>query len=77
MTTRARLGLLIGAWRDIVVRYKQTAIGIARPGDRYAFNTAGQVIELEGLRESVEEQVEQIRDVCASCAARSGSMPGT
>src|SRR6266849_2090724 len=28
------------------------------------------LIELEGLREAVEEQVEQIRDVCATCRAR-------
>src|SRR5204863_762435 len=28
------------------------------------------LIELEGLRESVEEQVEQIREVCGHCHAR-------
>ena len=28
------------------------------------------LIELEGLTEAVEEQVEQIRDACFSCRAR-------
>ncbi|MGH9658742.1 MAG: FAD-linked oxidase C-terminal domain-containing protein [Bryobacteraceae bacterium] len=66
ITARAITPVAVEMLDGVMLRMVEEATGAGFPMDAAAVL----LIELEGLRESVEEQVEQIRDVCTHCRAR-------
>jgi glycolate oxidase len=66
ITARAITPVAIEMLDGVMLRMVEEATHAGFPLDAAAVL----LIELEGLRESVEEQVEQIREVCALCHAR-------
>ena len=66
ITARAITPVAIEMLDGVMLRMVEEATHAGFPMDAAAVL----LIELEGLRESVEEQVEQIREVCALCHAR-------
>jgi glycolate oxidase len=66
MTARAITPVAVEMLDGVMLRMVEEATHAGFPMDAAAVL----LIELEGLRESVEEQVEQIREVCARCHAR-------
>jgi glycolate oxidase len=66
ITARAIVPVAVEMLDGVMLRMVEEATHAGFPMDAAAVL----LIELEGLRENVEEQVEQIREVCASCRAR-------
>jgi glycolate oxidase len=66
ITARAITPVAVEMLDGVMLRMVEEATHAGFPMDAAAVL----LIELEGLRESVEEQVEQIREVCALCSAR-------
>src|SRR5579863_7190976 len=66
ITARAITPVAVEMLDGVMLRMVEEATHAGFPMDAAAVL----LIELEGLRESVEEQVEQIREVCALCHAR-------
>ena len=66
ITARAITPVAVEMLDGVMLRMVEEATHAGFPMDAAAVL----LIELEGLREAVEEQVEQIREVCASCRAR-------
>lgn len=66
ITARAIVPVAIEMLDGVMLRMVEEATHAGFPMDAAAVL----LIELEGLRETVEEQVEQIRQVCQSCHAR-------
>jgi glycolate oxidase len=66
ITARAITPVAVEMLDGVMLRMVEEATHAGFPIDAAAVL----LIELEGLRESVEEQVEQIREVCALCRAR-------
>ncbi len=66
ITARAITPVAIEMLDGVMLRMVEEATHAGYPLDA----SAVLLIELEGLKESVEEQVEQIRDACTSCRAR-------
>jgi glycolate oxidase len=66
ITARAITPVAVEMLDGVMLRMVEEATHAGYPLDAAAVL----LIELEGLREAVEEQVEQIRAVCASCNAR-------
>jgi glycolate oxidase len=66
ITARAIVPVAIEMLDGVMLRMVEEATHAGFPMDAAAVL----LIELEGLRESVEEQVEQIREVCGICRAR-------
>ena len=66
ITARAITPVAVEMLDGVMLRMVEEATHAGYPMDAAAVL----LIELEGLREAVEEQVEQIRDVCALCRAR-------
>jgi glycolate oxidase len=66
ITARAIVPVAIEMLDGVMLRMVEEATHAGFPMDAAAVL----LIELEGLRESVEEQVEQIREVCGHCRAR-------
>ncbi len=66
ITARAIVPVAIEMLDGVMLRMVEVATHAGFPMDAAAVL----LIELEGLRENVEEQVEQIRAVCESCRAR-------
>jgi glycolate oxidase len=66
ITARAITPVAIEMLDGVMLRMVEEATHAGFPMDAAAVL----LIELEGLRESVEEQVEQIREVCEQCHAR-------
>ena len=66
ITARAIVPVAIEMLDGVMLRMVEEATHAGFPMDAAAVL----LIELEGLRESVEEQVEQIREVCGHCKAR-------
>ena len=66
ITARAIVPVAIEMLDGVMLRMVEEATHAGYPMDAAAVL----LIELEGLRENVEEQVNQIRDVCQSCRAR-------
>ena len=66
ITARAITPVAVEMLDGVMLRMVEEATHAGFPMDAAAVL----LIELEGLRESVEEQVEQIREVCALCRAR-------
>src|ERR1022692_3910570 len=66
ITARAIVPVAIEMLDGVMLRMVEEATHAGYPMDAAAVL----LIELEGLREDVEEQVNQIRDVCQSCRAR-------
>src|SRR5437667_633892 len=66
ITARAITPVAIEMLDGVMLRMVEEATHAGYPMDAAAVL----LIELEGLRESVEEQVEQIREVCGHCRAR-------
>src|ERR1700693_5800875 len=66
ITARAITPAAIEMLDGVMLRMVEEATHAGYPMDAAAVL----LIELEGLREAVEEQVEEIRDVCAACRAR-------
>jgi glycolate oxidase len=66
ITARAITPVAVEMLDGVMLRMVEEATHAGFPMDAAAVL----LIELEGLRESVEEQVEQIREVCSLCSAR-------
>src|SRR5437016_1004565 len=66
ITARAITPVAVEMLDGVMLRMVEEATHAGFPMDAAAVL----LIELEGLRESVEEQVEQIREVCTLCSAR-------
>src|SRR5437762_11813977 len=66
ITARAITPVAVEMLDGVMLRMVEEATHAGSPMDAAAVL----LIELEGLRESVEEQVEQIREVCSLCRAR-------
>ncbi|MEO7651675.1 MAG: FAD-linked oxidase C-terminal domain-containing protein [Bryobacteraceae bacterium] len=66
ITARAITPVAVEMLDGVMLRMVEEATHAGFPMDAAAVL----LIELEGLRETVEEQVEQIRDVCTACRAR-------
>ena len=66
ITARAITPVAVEMLDGVMLRMVEEATHAGYPMDAAAVL----LIELEGLREAVEEQVEQIREVCQSCRAR-------
>jgi glycolate oxidase len=66
ITSRAITPVAVEMLDGVMLRMVEEATHAGYPMDAAAVL----LIELEGLTESVEEQVEQIRDVCITCRAR-------
>ena len=66
ITARAITPVAVEMLDGVMLRMVEEATHAGYPMDAAAVL----LIELEGLRESVEEQVEQIRDACNACRAR-------
>jgi len=66
ITARAIVPVAVEMLDGVMLRMVEEATHAGYPMDAAAVL----LIELEGLREVVEEQVEQIREVCQSCRAR-------
>jgi glycolate oxidase len=66
ITARAITPVAVEMLDGVMLRMVEEATGAGYPMDAAAVL----LLELEGLRETVEEQVEQIRAVCAHCHAR-------
>jgi glycolate oxidase len=66
ITARAITPVAVEMLDGVMLRMVEEATHAGFPMDAAAVL----LIELEGLRESVEEQVEQIREVCSICSAR-------
>jgi glycolate oxidase len=66
ITARAIVPVAVEMLDGVMLRMVEEATHAGYPMDAAAVL----LIELEGLRQNVEEQVEQIREVCQSCRAR-------
>jgi glycolate oxidase len=66
ITARAIVPVAVEMLDGVMLRMVEEATHAGYPMDAAAVL----LIELEGLRENVEEQVDQIREVCQSCRAR-------
>ena len=66
ITARAIVPVAVEMLDGVMLRMVEEATHAGFPMDAAAVL----LIELEGLRENVEEQVDQIREVCQSCHAR-------
>ena len=66
ITARAIVPVAVEMLDGVMLRMVEEATHAGFPMDAAAVL----LMELEGLKESVEEQVEQIREVCAQCRAR-------
>ncbi|HLY19726.1 MAG TPA: FAD-linked oxidase C-terminal domain-containing protein [Bryobacteraceae bacterium] len=66
ITARAIVPVAVEMLDGVMLRMVEEATHAGYPMDAAAVL----LIELEGLRETVEEQVDQIRDVCMACRAR-------
>jgi glycolate oxidase len=66
ITARAIVPVALEMLDGVMLRMVEEATHAGFPMDAAAVL----LIELEGLRENVEEQVDQIREVCAACRAR-------
>src|SRR6202453_4314034 len=66
ITARAITPAAVEMLDGVMLRMVEEATHAGYPMDAAAVL----LIELEGIREAVEEQVEQIRDACARCGAR-------
>ena len=66
ITARAITPVAVEMLDGVMLRMVEEATHAGYPLDAAAVL----LIELEGLREAVEEQVEQIREACVACGAR-------
>jgi glycolate oxidase len=73
ITARAIVPVALEMLDGVMLRMVEEATHAGFPMDAAAVL----LIELEGLRENVEEQVDQIREVCAACRAREARVART